>query len=492
MSARFDLNELIHESGGDLVAEPALVINGLEHPVQLNSDSRSLGPDDWFVPLKGERFDGHIYLPQALEVCAGAFVAETWAHEHLDTLAARGKPLVVVPDTLSAYQAMARHHRRCLAAGVTVIGLTGSAGKTTVKDMLAAAITPHKRLQASFKNHNNEIGVAQTLLGLEPDTKVLVVEMAMRGPGQIAELAAMAEPDIGLVLNAGEAHVGLLGSVLDIARAKCELVAGLDASRAVAIVNADDALIWEEAQRVWPATAKHPLIGYRLNDAQAHGTTGGPAGGAWVQIEGETLSVPVPGVHQCQNLMAVWQVGKQLGLSLAQLATGLVSYQSEGRWQPVVLHEGVTLIHDAYNANPASMRASLSALASQPGKRFAVLSPMNELGADGENAHEALGQWLAGLPLDGVWVYAPDDAPPAIPQDAPPALVRDALVRGAGDAPFPVRVMHTLEDVKTALLKELAAAKPAVTVLFKGSRGFKLEALIQQLQAQQPASVHPL
>ncbi len=441
-----------------------------QEPLSLSTDTRSIGPGTLFIPLSGDRFDGHDYLAQAFQQGASAALA---SRKKWDTHPEwQGFPnLIVVEDPLLAYLALARHHRRQI--NPTVVAVTGSSGKTTTKDMLYAALSTHFVTQRTEKNHNNEVGLSQTLLALQPGTDVLIAELAMRGRHQIDLLSHHAEPDIGLVINVGPAHIGLLGSIEEIARAKCEIFDGMDPARSVGLVNQDDTLLFQTAQTVWNGT----LETYGREEAEnCHPTT---EGGTAFTYQGHPVTLTVPGQHNVSNALAVLRVGQLLGVPLEKLIQGLAAYiPSAGRWEktPLPGYTNAWVINDAYNANPSSMQASLAAFLETPEaglKKVLVLGAMNELGSFSQEYHTTLGQWLCQQ--SGI------EAVFAVGEDA------HWLAEAAKNAPYPVYHVPDSASVADTLRKNGPSLDQTLLYL-KGSRTFQLESIPTRLMGQEVPS----
>ncbi len=360
-------------------------------------DSRAITSGGLFVALAGERVDGHDYAAQA--GAAGA----------AGVLAARpvGLPAVLVPDVLAALGELAGHLARRLRA-TTVIGLTGSSGKTTTKDLLAAVLSAEapggSNVVAPPGSFNNELGHPWTVLRADQHTRYLVLELAARGLGHIAAQCAVAPPRIGLVLNVGSAHLGEFGSPDAVAAAKSELVETLPsaADGGVAVLNADDPRVAAMAAR----TAARVVTFGRGEGAQVRAEDvvldrRGRAGFRLVTPLGAApVRLTVVGEHQVHNALAVAAVALELGLGADRLAAALGDARAASRWRMEVTErpDGVTVINDAYNANPESMRAALNALSAISGRsrrRWAVLGPMAELGGISDAAHAEVGA-LAG------------------------------------------------------------------------------------------------
>lgn len=391
---------LLEVTGAELLAGPrSTVVNGLA------IDSRSVEPGAVFVAFTGEHVDGHSYLTQALDEGARAILvtrADEDVRQAFDSAARAESVLVRVENAQSAIEALGRHHRSRLM--IPVIGVTGSTGKTTTKDFLRSVLATRMRVVATAENRNNELGVPLTLMDAGAETEVLVLEMAMRGPGQIEHLCRIARPTAGLVTNVGVSHVEILGSEEAIASAKGELVQAIPADGRV-FLNGDDG--WTDHLETLAAA---PITRYGVSagadvraemvliaeDGTPSFTLVTPDGTAQVRL-------PVPGRHNVYNALAAASVGAYLGLSLDDIVCGLEAATfSKWRMEAFQSASGLTVINDAYNANPTSMRAALSALGDVPtsGRRIAVLGDMAELGSLAELAHFQLGEEVATSVID--------------------------------------------------------------------------------------------
>ena len=399
-------------SGADVIKAlglPKTVMESLAsvENARVETDTRNLSPGAIFVCLKGERFDGHDYLLKAFEQGVSLVVVdEAYLLKHPEWETKRAQ-IVAVPNTVEALLALGRHHRRRSKA--KVIAVTGSSGKTTTKEMIQAGLSPLVKTQCSFKNHNNEIGVAQTLLGLEPDTEILIVEMGMRGLHQIELLTKYAEPDVAVVVNVGPAHIGLLGSLEAIATAKTEIFSGLNPKTGIAIVNGDDTLLCQTAKKVWGKELKQFSLGQASQIASLE------SGGMCFVYQNTHFEIPLPGEHMVSNALAAIAVGESCGFSPAEMAPGLaLVHSAEGRWSLLLANQALNtwVIHDAYNANPSSVKASLEVFLRQvflrdeltgqakqsAPQKMVILGGMNELGSHAETYHRQLGVWLAEHP----------------------------------------------------------------------------------------------
>lgn len=472
-TARFTLEELLTATGGCLIGDS----RSFER-ARVSTDSRTFQSGEFFLPLVGENFDGHNYLDAVFEEGAvGAFVQKDWLVQ---------KPywqklpnLISVKDTTEAYLAVARCHRRRMKA--KIVAITGSSGKTTTKEMLFQTFSRVLKTQCTSRNFNNEIGVSQTLLSLQPETEVMIVEMGMRGLGEISLLSRYAEPDIALVINVGPAHIGRLGSLENIAQAKCEIFSGLDPKTGIALVNADNPLLLKTARKVWFGR----LETYSLGEVQ--GEVPSESGGVCFEYAGHTIELSLPGEHMISNALAVLKAGEILGLSLDQLAQGLSSFQpAEGRWRrkPLVGFENVWIIDDAYNANPASMKASLSAFLAQDSgglKRYLLIGGMKELGTEEKRYHQELGDWLAGCSgIDALFTIGEEGR--WISDSARSQLACPVIHVGDTDD----HVLNARSLIES--LQQYNVPLQDVLLFLKGSRAYRLEKLVAALQ---PFSPHP-
>jgi UDP-N-acetylmuramoyl-tripeptide--D-alanyl-D-alanine ligase len=395
-----------------------------DRPSRATIDSRDVREGDLFVGLPGERVDGGTFAAQALADGAwGVLVAP----QHAEGLS--GGHVLVAEDPLRAFQDLATSWRRQL--GAQVIGITGSTGKTSTKDILRGMLRPHRRTVATPQNLNTEIGLPLTILGAPADTEVLVLEMGMRGEGQIAELARIAEPDVGVIVSVGPVHLELLGTVERVAAAKAELLAALPEG-GTAVIPAGEPLL--EPHRPARATI----------------VTFGP-GGDVDDLPG--IELPFDAAHLRRNAMAALAAARAIGVD----PSGPIEVElSDRRGQRIELAGGVVVVDDCYNANPMSMRAALDELARAPGRRVAVLGDMLELGPDEVAFHEEIGD------------YARERA--------------DVLVTVGPLAAHMGGAYATADAAEAAtVVREVLA--PGDTILVKASRGVGLQAVAEALTA---------
>lgn len=427
------------------------------------TDTRALSPGALFIALKGERFDGHDFVAEAFRRgAAGALVSRE--------VAAPGLQLVV-SDTLAALGRLAASHRKSLS--VQVIAVTGSIGKTTVKEMVAAILSRGWLTGLTPGNYNNEIGVPLALLDLTPAHKAAVVELAMRGRGQIAYLADMAQPRIGLITNVGVSHLELLGSRQAIAEAKAELLAALPRDGA-AVLNADDEFfdfLRERSPCRVLSFARSADADVRAKRAEltAEGRIRFELRGWWGEQE---VSLAAAGRHHALNAAAAAAAAMAAGAEEEWIAEGLASFEgAEMRSQVARAPGGFTVIDDSYNAAPDSMRVALELLADLPGNRkWAVLGDMKELGPMAAEWHREIGELAASLRLAGLITVG----------DLGQHVAEGAL--GAKPGMSPGHVMEAADNAEAAALTRERVSLGDV-VLVKGSRAMKMEEIVRSLLA---------
>jgi UDP-N-acetylmuramoyl-tripeptide--D-alanyl-D-alanine ligase len=429
--------EQVAQAAGGRLAAPVALPGG---PARAVIDSRAAGPGDLFVGLVGDKVDGGRFAAQALDGGAWGVLV---AGEHADALGAANGAVIAVDDPLAALQRLATAWRRAL--GCPVVGITGSVGKTSTKDILAAMLSQRLRTVANRENLNTEIGLPMTVLEAPAGTEALVLEMGMRGPGQIAELTAIAEPDVGLITAVAPVHLELMGSIEAIAAAKAELVAGLRPG-GTAIVPAGETL----------------LDAHRRDDVTT--ITFGPGGDVGELPEGLELVVTGVGgggrisAHMRRNALAALAAARAVGVE----PDGLLEVAlSSFRGQRIDLPGDIVVVNDCYNANPMSMRAALDDLAaSATGRRVAVLGDMLELGPDEDRFHAEIGAHARESGVDVLVAVGPRAA---------------HFADGYGE-------IIALPDAQAAAAAVRDLLAPGDTVLVKGSRGVGLEAVARALE----------
>jgi len=448
------------DSDGDASLDPA----GPLGPVC--TDSRQLAPGQLFVPLVGEHFDGHAFLGQA--VAAGAQAA--LVQRDRAALVPEGLLHWLVDDTLDAYQQVALLHRRQLQSAV--VAVTGSAGKTTTRELIRAALAPLGPVLASSGNENNDIGVPLTLFKADLSHRAVVVEMGMRGPGEIDRLSRTAEPDLAVITNIGTAHIGRLGSRGAIAAAKCEITARLRPDGLV-VIPAGDPLLESALEAVWsgricrvalhddPGVEQADLVGRHDPERRR------------LFLEGLELALPLEGRHNARNLLLAVAVARQLGVPLEQLRA--LHVEVPGGRNRRFQQGGLTVLDETYNASPEAVLAALDLLALQPGRRFAVLGTMLELGERSVDLHRQVAERALEHGLDGLVVVSR-------------GAEAQAMAAAAAGLPH-LAVVESPEQAAGPLADWLRSGD---VLLLKASRGVALERLLPLLPQLQGPSDPPL
>lgn len=449
--ARFTLEEVLKATKGTTKGTHSVEFSSV------STDTRTIEEGSLFVALEGESFDGHNFLRDAVTQGAlGCLVKKGRSVE--------GVLCIEVEHTLKAYQDLANYHRRRF--NIPVVAITGSSGKTTTKEMVAAVLETMYHVLKTEKNFNNEIGLPKTLLDLTEDHEVCVVEMGMRGLGQIAELAAIAEPTIGVITNVGTSHIELLGSKEAIGRAKGELIEHLPKD-GVAILNEDDSLV-----RTMVDLTEARIIPYGIHEEatikglQLRYKKDGIKFTCRCFDEIFDVFLPMVGEHNVYDCLAAIAVGRTLGVKpSSKMVKALGSFKGISMRQEIVPFEQFVVLNDAYNANPDSMSESIKALGQLEAKRkVAILGDMLELGEYSELAHKKIGKLLYEEGYEVVLTLGED------------ARYIHEVCESLG---VPVVYHGTSHlDVSKAYQK---VAKKGDAVLLKGSRGLHMEDLLPYL-----------
>lgn len=425
----------------------------------VSTDTRHIQRGDLFVALVGERFDAHDFLAQARDAGAAALVVSD-----ATKAAGLGLPTYVVPDTLIALGQLAHAWRKVW--GKTVIAVAGSNGKTSTKELLKAALHRTFVVHATMGNLNNLIGVPLTLLSIPSDSEIAVVELGTNQPGEVATLRAMAAPDVAVLTSIGEEHLEGLGDLAGVLREETDVFQGTT----LAVVP----IAHPEVEPIAAARARAVITAGLANAAVVPDAWGLDAEGRpWLDVEGTRCTLPVRGAHQAANAMLAIATARACGVPMADIAAGLADMpvpSMRGVWETL---GQATLINDAYNANPASMRAALALLADvgQGRQRVAILGSMRELGAHAVAQHEAIARAALASPADlivGVGDFAAAFAAVAPPQE---------------------RIV-TAVDLESLWPLVAPRLSPDAVILLKASRGMRLERLVPQLTAWATTTSH--
>lgn len=462
---RITLNEIAQVVGGQVIGDGELVVTDLA------TDSRTAKQGDLFAAIVGQRIDAHDKVDQAL--AAGAVA----------TLCTKSVPgnhiLIPAPstgDTDSVIGALGKiaKYVRSLNSALTVIGITGSSGKTTTKDVVGQVLAKHSATYAPVGSPNNELGLPQTILQAPMDTKYLVAEMGMRGLGHIKYLVDIAKPNISVVTNVGQAHIGEVGSIENIAIAKSEIVRDLT-SNDFAVLNYDDTRVRKMSE---VTQAKVITYGFSNNaDFQAKNVTTKANGACDFDLvsggQSAKVSLLIPGEHNVYNALAASAVASILGMDLPSIAAALDQVTIKSKWRMEVseLKNSITLINDAYNANPESMAAALKTLASIEtiGRRWAILGTMHELGNEAMTEHDRIGRLVVRLNIDQLVVVG----------DTAKALHLGAAQEGSWDGES-----VWFADFAQACDYIYKRVKPNDVLLFKASRSEAFDRLAELVANQ--------
>ena len=416
-----------------------------------STDTRTIEKGQIYLPLKGASFDGEDFLNNAIENGAeGCFITR-------DSYPENAKIVFKVENTLTAYMQIANYKRRKL--NPIVIGITGSSGKTTTKEILFSVLNTKFKVHKTFSNHNNEIGFCETLMTMPDDAEVLIVEMGMRGLGEIELLSKFSEPDYAVITNAGSAHIGRLGSLDNIAKAKSEIVKYL---------KSDGVLISENNSRIknFVSEFKGKKIYHDLNDCNI--VCRKPSFVRFVYKNRE-YDLNVEGDYNADNAVSAIELGYLLGMSYEEIHKGLLEYRPiEKRWETKDIR-GITVINDSYNANPESMKASVSTFLQLYKNPVVVLGDMGELGDYTDELHKGVGEYLSSLPeiktarFLTVGEYAKE--------------IGEVLENSAGF----VKNFENNEEVSKYIIDNIDVG---TTIFLKASRSMKFEEIIGKLEGE--------
>ena len=422
-----------------------------------NNDSRIIQPGQLFVALQGER-DGHDFIPMALAKGAAAVLCTRCDGEY---------PAIVVDDTRIALGDLAREERKRL--GMKVVGVTGSVGKSTTKEMIATVLASRYRVEKTPVNHNNDIGMPMAVLSMPEETQIAVLEMGMNHFREIAYLASIAQPDVAVIINIGTMHIEHLGSQEGILKAKLEILEGMKEEGKV-ILNGDDQLLWN----VRKTGVNAAYFGVRNPECQVLGSNVCEADGKLsfdFAYSGQThaVALALEGEHYVSDALAAISVGLSFGIDAQTIGRALSDFRNMAGRQEIFEHNGYTIIKDCYNAGPESMAAALTVLGNRQGRRIAVLGDMLELGMCAPAEHYRVGR-IAAEKADIVFAYGPNSA---------------RVASGALTGGMPNARTEAFED-RDALVDALKrVVKPGDVLLFKGSHGMHMELALEKLIAKE-------
>lgn len=446
------LHDIAKATGGTLLCG-----DGAQTVCAVCTDTRSITPGSLFVPLAGENFDAHTFIPDAL---SGGCVASLTAKRDVQANGA----LVYVPDTRRALADLAAFYRKQF--NIPVVAITGSVGKTTAKELTATVLSTKLNILKTAGNFNNEIGLPLTLFRLEETHEAAITEMGMSGFGEIDLLASIAKPDIAVMTNIGMSHIEMLGSQENIYKAKSELFAHVNPEGTV-ILNGDDPILAAHKSEIQQKTITVGLsdsCDMRATDINAKSDSVSFI----VTYKGESapISLAFPGEHNVINAMLACAVGLCLGISLHDAATGLAAYIPSDRRMQLIDADGITIINDCYNAAPASMIAGIKVLCSHKGRKIAVLGDIKELGTYAEKAHKEVGTFAADAKIDALFTLG---------------NFAKWIAEGAKEAGMNLDRIFTFGDIDSLNESLDAFLQKGDTVLVKASRAMALERVTNHL-----------
>ena len=418
-----------------------------------NMDSRKIEPGQLFIALQGER-DGHDFVPLALEKGAAAVLCS----RSLGDI-----PAIIVEDTRKALGDIARGERQRI--GMKVVGITGSVGKSTTKEMISAVLSTTYRVSKTPANHNNDIGMPMAILGMDEDTEVAVLEMGMNHFREIAYLASIGQPDIGVITNIGTMHIEHLGSQEGILHAKLEMLEGMKNGTEI-ILNGDDALLWNLRTRT---DLNITYFGYQNPDCRYFGIDiqEKPSALRFTVHSGEQsflVELALEGIHYVSDALAAVGVGLALGVEPEQIRLALRDFRNMAGRQEIFEAKGCTIIKDCYNAGPESMAAALNVLGNKPGRHVAVLGDMLELGGCTQAEHYRVGR-IAAEKANIVLAYGPNSS---------------RVINGAVTGGVPQSMAHSFEDRDALVNAMKQMIRPGDVILVKGSHGMHMELALEK------------
>lgn len=417
-----------------------------------NNDTRKLTSGQLFVALQGVR-DGHEFIPAALEKGAAAVLCSRCDGDF---------PAIVVDDPRLALGQIAKHERCRL--DMQVVGITGSVGKTTTKEMVAAVLEKNYRVRKTPVNHNNDVGMPMAILSMPEDTQIAVLEMGMNHFREIAYLSEIANPDVAVIVNIGTMHIEYLGSMEGILQAKLEILEGMKPNGKV-ILNGDDPLLWNQHKTLSGAIyfgENNPESAVRASNVRICAEKTGFA----VNSKNGSFSVQLPmeGAHYVADALAAITVGLEFKISPEDICDALAEFQNADGRQEVFQAGPYTIIKDCYNAGPESMAAALAVLHSKPGRRVAVLGDMLELGTCTQAEHYKVGR-LAAENADILLAYGPNSS---------------RMLNGAITGGMPAKRAQAFEDRDKLCDTLERLARPGDVILVKGSRGMRMELILER------------
>lgn len=456
---KLGLNEIVEATKGELIfGDLSKGISGI------CTDSRKVAEGNLFIPLKGENFDGHAFIEDCFKKGATASLTS----EVADGInAVEGKALIKVEDTLAALGDIARYYRGLF--DIPLVGITGSVGKTSTKDMIACVLQQKFNVLKTSGNFNNHIGLPLTVMNLERDHEAAVLEMGMSGLGEISYLTKIAKPRIAVITNIGMSHIEKLGSKQNILKAKMEIMEGLP-DDGIVILNGDDSLLYG-----LKGFLKYKTIYYGTEeglDLQAYNIKSMGESGICFEVtignNDYKVNIPVPGTHNVSNALAAIAVGLNMGMPVESIIEGIASYSPANMRLNIVGSKGYKVINDAYNASPQSMESAIDVLKDtcEGNRTIAVLGDMLEMGEWAYKAHVGVGKYVASKDISYLVTVGENGR---------------SIAKGALEAGVPSERVFSFDDNDGAKKFLKSFVKEGDYILIKGSRGMKMEEIAQDL-----------
>lgn len=428
----------------------------------ISTDSRNIGEKALFIPIIGERFDGHAFIDQSFQ--AGALGALT----QMATAPVENKVIIKVESTAKALQDIARYYRKLFK--IPFVAVTGSVGKTSTKDMIAGVLGQKFNVLKTAGNFNNEIGLPLTIFNLDSFHQASVIEMGMSGFGEISRLTSIAQPDIAVITNIGMSHIEKLGSRQNILKAKMEILEGLSRNGLV-VLNGDDKLLYGLKDLLEFRTVFYGMeegLDYQAYNIKTMGETGTQFEIA-VGNKEYKVSVPVPGVHNIYNALAAIAVGLEVELTMEKIISGIAEFSPGAMRLNIVKGKKIKVINDAYNASPHSMEAAINVLNELGAKTrsIAVLGDMLEMGEWAPKAHMDVGRYAAAKDINHIVTVGKEGK---------------NIAEGAIEAGMQKSHVFSFDTTEEALSYLSGMLKENDVVLVKGSRGMKMERIVEGLK----------
>lgn len=460
---RLTCKEILQATGGKLVSGyPEQEI------LDISTDSRTIKAGSLFIPIKGERFDGHDFIKNALEKgAAGTLTNKDLCEVEYGKDEYKDRIMIKVDDTLKALRDIAAYYRKKFS--IPFIGITGSVGKTSTKDMIASVLSQEYNVLKTQGNYNNEIGVPLTIFNLDDHHQVGVIEMGMSNFGEISRLTSIVLPKVAVITNIGISHIEKLGSRQNILKAKMEIFEGLSRDGLI-VLNGDDNLLYG-----LKGFLNYRTVYYGMDeglDYQAYNIQNAGEGGIYFDINVKNseykVHVPLPGVHNVYNALAAIAVGLEMGIEMENIIKGISEFVPEKMRLNIIKVGSIKVINDAYNANPQSMEAALRVLKDigNAQRRIAVLGDILELGDWAKKAHLEIGKLAFTLEIDYIITVGNNAA----------YIAEGAILAGIS----PKRVRH-FPDNRSAIEFLETFVKKGDAILIKGSRGMKMEEIAEQM-----------